>query len=103
MRLACTLHVAVHWWLGGIRCGLCVFNAFRAVDETAVAFELPSWAEIWIQGLYCRSLVEEMRSAKHMRLLCHFLCCTQQSWRFHALSVNLIEDNCTKIGQREGA
>ena len=50
----------------------CVFSMlFRAVDETAVAFELPSWAEIWIQGLYCRSLVEEMRSAKHMRLLCH--------------------------------
>ena len=45
MLLAFTLHVAVHWWLGGIRCVfMCVFNAFRGVDETAVAFELLSRA-----------------------------------------------------------
>lgn len=47
------------------------FNAFGAVDETVVALQLLSWTTIWIQGLYCRSLVEEMRSAKHVCLLCH--------------------------------
>ena len=60
------------------------------------------------QGLHCRSLVEEMRSAKHM----HLLYCTivvpfpllySTKLSRHALSVNLIEDNCAKIGQREGA